>query len=331
MLGIDLGSNTLRAVLMDENFNKIKEVEYIIGAAKDLNKSSNIGSEAILNLKNALKDLLIKGYDLKNAKVCATAAFRKAKNASEICKEIWEEFGLKIKIIDEKTEAKLSILGMKEGLRKLNISSKQKAFCDLGGGSCELSFDELFRSFEFGIITFYEKAIRNKTNSFSNHLNFSKKMLEKFKKNTLNKSRDKKFILHFLIKDKMLKKLAFLAFDEVMHAQRHLSKFKGKNIVLNSGLPTSLLSMKMKMSYENYQASRINGKKIFLQDFLNYGIKLWHMPEHKAQIWVGKNRKNYLVAGCFLFYALYNRQKFIVIDEGLREGICIAGLRNLSI
>lgn len=39
MLGIDLGSNTLRAVQMDEKLNKLKEYEFVIGAAKNLNQS----------------------------------------------------------------------------------------------------------------------------------------------------------------------------------------------------------------------------------------------------------------------------------------------------
>lgn len=38
MLGIDLGSNTLRSVQMDENFNKLKEYEFVIGAAINLKK-----------------------------------------------------------------------------------------------------------------------------------------------------------------------------------------------------------------------------------------------------------------------------------------------------
>ncbi len=34
MLGIDLGSNTLRAVQMDEKLNKLKEYELLLGQRK---------------------------------------------------------------------------------------------------------------------------------------------------------------------------------------------------------------------------------------------------------------------------------------------------------
>ncbi len=34
---------------------------------------------------------------------------------------------------------------------------------------------------------------------------------------------------------------------------------------------------------------------------------------------VGMMRKNYLSAGCLLFYALFDKHKLLVIDEGLRE------------
>lgn len=47
MLGIDLGSNTLRAVQMDEKLNKLKEYEFVIGAAKNLNQSGEISKEAV--------------------------------------------------------------------------------------------------------------------------------------------------------------------------------------------------------------------------------------------------------------------------------------------
>lgn len=45
---------------------------------------------------------------------------------------------------------------MQSGLRRLKIWG-EFAYCDLGGASCELSFGKSFKSFDFGIISFYEK------------------------------------------------------------------------------------------------------------------------------------------------------------------------------
>ncbi|EAL4112295.1 exopolyphosphatase, partial [Campylobacter jejuni] len=111
MLGIDLGSNTLRAVQMDEKLNKLKEYEFVIGAAKNLNQSGEISKEAIQRLKNALS-ILAKEQDLSKARAVATAAFRKASNTNEIFAHLKEEFGIDFKLIDAKSEAKISVLGM---------------------------------------------------------------------------------------------------------------------------------------------------------------------------------------------------------------------------
>ncbi len=45
---------------------------------------------------------------------------------------------------------------------------------------------------------------------------------------------------------------------------------------------------------------------------------------------VGAMRKNYLSAGCLLFYALFDKHKLLVIDEGLREGVCLASMKNIK-
>lgn len=79
-----------------------------------------------------------------------------------------------------------------------------------------------------------------------------------------------------------------------------------------------------------YFSADINGKKLCHKDFLNYAIKLFHMEEKKAIKEVGMMRKNYLSAGCLLFYALFDKHKLLVIDEGLREGVCLASMKNIK-
>lgn len=326
MLGIDLGSNTLRAVLMDKDLNSLKEEEFIIGAAKNLNHKGQISDEAIQRLKEALRILEQKGYKLKEANAAATAAFRKASNTETIFEELKKEFGIVFKTIDAKTEAKLSILGMKNALNKLGFKQENLAFCDLGGASCELSFGENFKSFDFGIITFFEKEKKPlQTKKELDFHKFFKKRAYLFKK-----IKDKKLRLNFLLKEKNLKKLAFAAFDEIKEAKRHLRAFKGKIMVLNSGVPTTLLAMKKGISYEAYEAKLINGKKLHVNDFLNFGIKLYQMSEENAKIWVGEKRKNYITAGCFLLFALFEKQRLVVVDEGLREGLCIAKMKGID-
>ncbi|HEB9308444.1 TPA: Ppx/GppA family phosphatase [Campylobacter coli] len=319
MLGIDLGSNTLRAVFINEKFEKLDEYEFIIGSAKNLDKTGKISDEAIEKLRNALQEIA-KKYDLSQAKAAATAAFRKASNTSEIFTRLKQEFQIDFKVIDAKSEAKISVLGMKMGLLNLGLNL-DCGYCDLGGASCEFSFRENFQSFDFGIISFYEKCkIKRSVNSFS-----FKKILQKYP-DFPYKFKDKKLKIHFLIHDNFLKTMAFEAFKQSNELKKMLKQSKMKNIVLNSGVPTALAALKKGLNYEKYNAKKINGSRLNVNDFLNFGQRLWHMDEKRASFWVGNTRKNYLVAGCFLLFSIFEREKLIVIDEGLREGLCMADL-----
>ncbi|NDJ28130.1 exopolyphosphatase [Campylobacter sp. MIT 12-8780] len=318
MLGIDLGSNTLRAVEMNERFKAIKEAEFVIGAARDLSKSKEISQKAIERLKNALKELENQGFELKNAYAVATAAFRKASNTEAIFKELKQEFGVNFRLISADEEARLSVLGMKNALKNLNFMEKNLAFCDLGGASCELSFKNFSQSFDFGIISFYEKAKANF--KFTQNANLSAFNTRYFLKNNT----DKKLKLEFLLKDRFLKHLAFEAFKQSDEALQKLKHFQGRVVVLNSGVPTSVAALKKGIIYQNYQARLINGTFLRQNDFLHFALKLSKMSKAQADFWVGKDRSHFLIAGAFLLFALFDRQKLVVVDEGLREGVCIA-------
>lgn len=319
MLGIDLGSNTLRGVFVNENFEKLDEFEFIIGAAKNLNQSSKIGNEAIEKLRKALGQIAQK-YDLSKANAAATAAFRKASNTEEIFANLKNEFGINFKVIDAKTEAKISVLGMKMGLLKLGFNL-ECGYCDLGGASCEFSFKNSYASYDFGIISFYEKCKIKSDKAFFSF----RKILKKYP-NFAYKLKDKKLRIHFLLQDNALKTMAFKAFEESKELKKELKKSKMKKIVLNSGVPTALVALKQGLVYEKYDAKKINGKVLSTNDFLFFAQKLWYMDKKKASFWVGNTRKNYLVAGCFLFFSIFDKEKLIVIDEGLREGLCMRSL-----
>ncbi|HFU6365050.1 TPA: Ppx/GppA family phosphatase, partial [Campylobacter jejuni] len=154
--------------------------------------------------------------------------------------------------------------------------------------------------------------------------------IKKYPKFIIN-IKDKKLKIHFLIANPYLKHLAFRAFDEVAMIKKELRSLGAKTVVLNSGVPTTLSALKQNISYEKYEATKVNGKKLCHKDFLNYAIKLFHMEEKKAIKEVGTMRKNYLSAGCLLFYALlFDKHKLLVIDEGLREGVCLASMKNIK-
>ncbi|WP_114640397.1 Ppx/GppA phosphatase family protein [Campylobacter lari] len=318
MLGIDMGSNTLRAVLMDEKFNKLKSEEFIIGAAKNM-QNDIISDEAIERIFNALKILKEKNYNLSQAKAVATAAFRKAKNTEFIFEKIQKEFKLNVKLIDAKTEAKLSILGMQERLKTLKLFRKDLNYCDLGGASCEISNDKFSKSYDFGIISFYER-MHFKAIKPSAYVRFFKKYPQ-----NLARIKDEKLKIHLSPYPAHLKQLALKAFD----LSKDL-KLKGNFFILNSGVPTTLCAYKQNIKYKDYLEESVNGKILKRKDFFDFALKIWNLEQEKAKIYLGENRKKYLIAGSMILFALFNKQKLIVIDDGVREGVCIAHFKNIK-
>ncbi|MCV3410096.1 Ppx/GppA family phosphatase [Campylobacter lari] len=318
MLGIDMGSNTLRVVLMDENFNKLKSEEFIIGAAKNM-QNDIISDEAIERIFSALKILKEKNYDLSQARAVATAAFRKAKNTEFIFKKIQKEFKLDIKLIDAKTEAKLSILGIQERLKALKLFRKDLNYCDLGGASCEISNDKFSKSYDFGIISFYER-MHFKAIKPSAYVRFFKKYPQ-----NLARIKDEKLKIHLSPYPAHLKQLILKAFNLSKDI-----KLKGKFFILNSGVPTTLCAYKQNIKYKDYLEESVNGKILKRKDFFEFALKIWNLEQEKAKIYLGENRKKYLIAGSMILFALFNKQKLIVIDDGVREGVCIAHFKNIK-
>lgn len=313
-----MGSNTLRAVLMDENFNKLKSEEFIIGTAKNM-QNDIISDEAIERIFSALKILKEKNYDLSQAKAVATAAFRKAKNTEFIFEKIQKEFKLDVKLIDAKTEAKLSILGMQERLKALKLFRKDLSYCDLGGASCEISNDKFSKSYDFGIIGFYER-MHFKAIKPSAYVRFFKKYPQ-----NLARIEDEKLKIHLSPYPAHLKQLALKAFNLSKDI-----KLKGNFFILNSGVPTTLCAYKQNIKYKDYLEENVNGKILKRKDFFDFALKIWNLEQEKAKIYLGENRKKYLIAGSMILFALFNKQKLIVIDDGVREGVCIAHFKNIK-
>ena len=291
VIAIDLGSNTFRVALIKKEqngFSNEQIYEKIVGAARGLNESSKIGLEAKNRLFEAIVEAKSK-FDFTKFKcvAVATEAFRVASNSEEIFSEIREKFDINFHIIDGQAEAKLTFLGVQNALRKLGINDKF-SLIDIGGASSEIGEDGNFKSFKFGIITFFEKF-------------------------------------------KNLKLLEQNAKIYTKEARSFLGSLDNKFIALTSGVPTSIAALKLGLNYENYDAKKINGFELIMRDFDHFISELLKLDEAAANVAVGKDRKFPLIAGTLPLKELLSGQeaKFIVIDDGLREGVGTAYLQGI--
>ena len=114
---IDIGSNGVRLLISnvivfkkrETQFKKSSLVRVPIRLGEDVftsGKISGINKNRMCDTMQAFQ-LLMKVYGVEKYKACATSAMREAENNQEIIKFIYEKSGVKIDIIDGKTEAEI--------------------------------------------------------------------------------------------------------------------------------------------------------------------------------------------------------------------------------
>lgn len=142
---IDIGSNAVRllfANVYDENgkisLKKAELTRVPIRLGEDAFSSGKISNKKIEKLITAMKAFkyLIDVNDAIDYRACATSAMRDASNSQEIVDRIKKEAGLKVEIIDGKTEADIIYANhIEEHLDKSN----NYLYIDIGGGSTEIT------------------------------------------------------------------------------------------------------------------------------------------------------------------------------------------------
>jgi exopolyphosphatase/guanosine-5'-triphosphate,3'-diphosphate pyrophosphatase len=142
---IDIGSNAVRLLfcnVYDDNGKiTLKKAELIrvpIRLGEDsfiTGKISEEKTEKLVDAMNAFKNL-IKVNEVIDYRACATSAMRDAENGKSVIERVFKETGIRIEIIDGKTEA--SILYSDHVQEKLDKDTSY-LYIDIGGGSTEIS------------------------------------------------------------------------------------------------------------------------------------------------------------------------------------------------
>lgn len=143
LAAVDIGSNAIRfqvsSVLDKENrviFKKMEYVRFPLRLGHDvftMNRISDKSKEKFKKLMRVFK-MLTELYEVDDYMVCATSAMRESENGQELAREVEDEIGLSINIIDGKQEAEYinqAIISYLSDATYLHI--------DVGGGSTELN------------------------------------------------------------------------------------------------------------------------------------------------------------------------------------------------
>ncbi len=294
MIAIDLGSNTLRLIAYDCASGKtISEFEKIVKTADGLAESQSINDEAVQRIIDALQEAKTKiDFTQHTVKAVTTEALRRATNAKEVLQKIEEETHIGFTVINGEEEAKLTLLAVKNRLKKLQYASESFVLVDIGGGSTELIFhfnnETITKSFPVGIVTIAQTY----------------KTLKKIEDALLNEMLD----------------------IQMFCAEIYATKQKPDTFVATAGTPTTVAAMKLGFTYASYDPLKINGTTLQKNELDFYLKKLLSMPFEKREETVGTGRSDLIAAGILIYKQLFTLLEYessIVVDDGLREGLAL--------
>ncbi|HXV35743.1 MAG TPA: phosphatase [Myxococcota bacterium] len=143
LAAIDIGSNAVRfqvsSVLEREDrilFKKLEYVRFPLRLGHDVFGTNRIGPASIEKFKKLMRayKLLVELYEVDAFMFCATSAMRESENGRELAREVKEELGVEIQIIDGELEAELIQRAISTFL-----DDEVYLHIDVGGGSTELN------------------------------------------------------------------------------------------------------------------------------------------------------------------------------------------------
>lgn len=286
---IDLGSNSFRVLKFDCKLKKsLAEFDITVGTADGLSKTGNISNEALLRIINAINQSIdAVDYNPEEAVAVTTQALRIANNSKDILSEIKSQTGIDFKIIDGKTEGKLSLLSIQNALQREKLDDNDFVLIDIGGGSTELIIYQNgkshIKSFSFGIVTLSQ---------------------------SLNQEKDLKIFEEEIS-------------DFIDSSQYDISK---SIFISTAGTPTIIAALKHGLDNVDYDKHIVNGTTLTVTDVSTIQNTLQTISKEELIKKVGTGRESFINTGMNiykLFFKTLKKESSIVFDDGLREGVAL--------
>ncbi len=138
---IDVGSNSIRLVvaevLASGGYRVLDEERENTRLAGAMTKTGRLDAKAADTTVNVLRNFLsiAAGYGAGQIRAIGTSALRDAEDGPEFCDRVRKELKLSIEVISAAEEARLAFLSV---ARAFDISGREVAVTDIGGGSTEI-------------------------------------------------------------------------------------------------------------------------------------------------------------------------------------------------
>ena len=143
LAAVDIGSNAIRlqvSTILEHDqkilFKKLEYVRFPLRLGHDVFSTNHISEASMGKFKKLMKayKLLLELYEVDDYMFCATSAMRESENGEELVRQVKDELGIEINIIDGHLEADLINKAIASYLH-----DETYLHIDVGGGSTELN------------------------------------------------------------------------------------------------------------------------------------------------------------------------------------------------
>ncbi len=142
---LDLGTNSCRMLIAQpkgSGFHVVDSFSKSVQLGAGLEKSERLSRGSMSRTIQALRicQKKLKRHKVRNMRLVATEACRRARNAREFIHQVKRETGLKLEIIKPEEEARLAVISCAP---LVSTKTEQLLVVDIGGGSTELVWIDL--------------------------------------------------------------------------------------------------------------------------------------------------------------------------------------------
>lgn len=293
--GIDIGTNTVRLIVADIVDGKIKSIIHqnrsVTRLGEDLIKTGYLKDTAIERTLKVVEQFYREAvsYNVERIKCCATSAVRESSNGDLFLNHLKEK-GVIVEVIDGELEGELTCRGVFAGLNVKGYS----LIVDIGGGSTELIYTD---GSEVKTSTSYKIGVVKLADIFD------------FKG----------------VCDKELFNRATDYIDDIFKEYNFPSLLD--NFIATAGTPTTLAAIDLGLVSYDYR--KVNGYEMDKTRIVEILSRISSIPfeERKGIAGLEAGREDLIIPGGLILLYLMNKagkDKVIVSDFGLREGIAIA-------
>lgn len=332
---LDLGTNNCRLLIASDDRHKhaggnsgirvVDSFSRIVRLGEGVSVTGELSDEAMQRTFAALAvcKKKLNRFQLKDARLIATEACRKAKNTNRFLQEVKDKLEMNIEVISNEEEARLAFLGCSS---LLEADAKRAIVFDIGGGSTELMWIDVDKAMKYGET---RANTREDQQAYADILT-DWLSVDSGVMNLADRFGGSNF--------------ADVAYDDmVTYITERIMPFNQKNNITSamestkvqmlstSGTVTTLAAIHLNLL--KYDRTRVDGLKIGISHLRKTieMLKAMRPSERFNHPCIGHERADFILSGCAVFDAIsrvWPTMDITIADRGVREGIILSLMRQ---